>query len=261
MNLPNKIKIHLTTSKYQTDEIGLSDSKVYLFDDQVLKIQEDNEEARNECQIMKWLEGKLPVPKPVAYECENGRSYLLMTRVEGKMSCDEAYMRQPALLTKMLADALKTMWQIDVSDCPCIWNIDRKLKLAKYWVEHDMVDVDNVEPDTYGPNGFDSPRALFQWLTENKPQEEPVLSHGDFTLPNILFEDGHIKGYIDLGRMGVADKWQDISLCYRSLQHNFDGKYNGKKYDGYHPDMLFKQLGIEPDWDKIRYYILLDELF
>lgn len=25
--------------------------------------------------------------------------------------------------------------------------------------------------------------------------------------------------------------------------------------------LLFEQLGLQPDWDKIRYYILLDELF
>ncbi|MBR4760976.1 MAG: hypothetical protein IK078_12635 [Lachnospiraceae bacterium] len=30
---------------------------------------------------------------------------------------------------------------------------------------------------------------------------------------------------------------------------------------GIHPESLFEHLEIEPDWDKIRYFILLDELF
>ena len=32
----------------------------------------------------------------------------------------------------------------------------------------------------------------------------------------------------DLGRAGIADKWCDIALCYRSLTHNYDGSYGGR---------------------------------
>ena len=69
------------------------------------------------------------------------------------------------------------------------------------------------------------------------------------------------SGLIDLGGTGVADKYQDIALCYRSLKHNFDGSYGGEVREEFNPDLLFEKLGIEPDWDKIRYYLLLDELF
>lgn len=65
----------------------------------------------------------------------------------------------------------------------------------------------------------------------------------------------------DLGDTGIADKWRDISLCYRSLKHNFDGTFGGKVYPDFDPDMLFDALGIEPNWEKLNYYILLDELF
>ena len=41
----------------------------------------------------------------------------------------------------------------------------------------------------------------------------------------------------------------------------FDGVYGGNIYGGYDEKMLFDALGIDPDFDKIRYYILLDELF
>jgi len=52
-----------------------------------------------------------------------------------------------------------------------------------------------------------------------------------------------------------------MALYYRSLIHNFDGKYAGKPYQRFYVDMLFKKLGIEPNWNKVRNYILLDELF
>jgi hypothetical protein len=51
-----------------------------------------------------------------------------------------------------------------------------------------------------------------------------------------------------------------FAMLYRSLRHNFDGTY-GKIYPGLDPDSFFEELGIEPDREKIDYYILLDELF
>ena len=69
-----------------------------------------------------------------------------------------------------------------------------------------------------------------------------------------------ISGFIDMGNCGIADKWEDIAMLYRSLRHYFDGTY-GKVYPGLDPDSFFEELGIEPDREKIDYYILLDELF
>ena len=77
---------------------------------------------------------------------------------------------------------------------------------------------------------------------------------------NVFFENGKVSGFIDLGDAGIADRWYDIALGYRSLKHNADGTY-GAYYADVHPDDLFKKLGIEPDWERIKYYILLDELF
>ena len=115
-------------------------------------------------------------------------------------------------------------------------------------------------PETYGPNGFKDPEHLLRWLKDHRPPMDPVLSHGDFCLPNVFFKDGGVSGYLDLGFCAVADRYQDIALCYRSLTHNADGSY-GVVYPNVQPERLFDALGIKPDWEKIRYYILLDELF
>lgn len=56
---------------------------------------------------------------------------------------------------------------------------------------------------------------------------------------------------------GNADKWQDIALCVWSIGYNLRNCDGKDKY----VDMLFDYLTIEPDWDKINYYILLDEPF
>ena len=80
-------------------------------------------------------------------------------------------------------------------------------------------------------------------------------------MPNIFLGDGQVSGFIDLSRAGAGDKWNDIALCYRSLKHNFSGMYGGKIYEDFNADKLFETLGIEPDWEKIKYFLLLDELF
>ena len=177
------------------------------------------------------------------------------------MSCNEYYMGRPQELLGLLAEALEMLWSVDISDCPRRRDLDTELEEARYRVENGLVDIDQTEPETFGEGGFASPSELLEWLESNKPPIEPVLSHGDFCLPNIFLNGGTVSGFIDLGDMGIGDRWRDISLCWRSLEHNFDGSYGGKVYKDFDPDMLFEKLNIEPDRDKLRYYILLDELF
>lgn len=260
LQLPKTIKKYIADESYQSDCIGMSDSSVLLFDDKVLKVQKRSKDAENEYRMLLWLDGKLSVPKVYAYEVEDDMSYLLMGKCEGKMSCDEMYMLNPDLQAEMLAKGMRELWEVDIKDCPCDWSLKAKLEEARYYVEHDMVDVENTEPGTFGKNGFKDPDALLSWLYDNQPEEELALSHGDFCLPNILFHDKTVQ-YIDLGKTGIADKWCDIAICYRSISHNYDGKYGGPSYAQPDDMLLFRKLGIAPNWEKIRYYILLDELF
>ena len=84
----------------------------------------------------------------------------------------------------------------------------------------------------------------------------PLTSPG-----NIFVNDQGVSGYIDLGRAGVADRYRDIAICYRSLGSNLRGSYGGHPPIDFDAEELFRKLDVTPDWDKIRYYILLDELF
>lgn len=259
--VPVNIKKLIEGKSYTVDDIGMSGNQVLIFEDMVLKIEERSESVSEQVQIMQWLEGKIPVPQVISYEEWEGKSYLLMSRISGKMSCDTYYLEHPNILLEALADGLQMLWAVDVTECPRMRDLDVALAKARMRVENNLVDLDNVEPTTFGEGGFESPKQLLEWLESNRPVMEPVFSHGDYCLPNIFLENGRIKGFIDLGKAGIADKWQDIALCYRSLKHNFDGTYGGKVYEDFNPDMLFEKLGVEPDWDKINYYILLDELF
>ena len=259
--LPENIFRLLDGKAYVPDHIGLSGSKIMIFEDGVLKIVPCSMAREDTVRMMKWLEGKIPVPKVIACERDDEYQYLLMSRVSGQMSCDEYFLEHPAELLNILARALKMLWTVDISGCPRIRDLDTELEEAKSRVENGLVDVGDAEPATFGEGGFKDPEALLEWLYANRPDYEPVLSHGDFCLPNIILNDGEVSGFIDLDDAGVGDKWRDIALCHRSLKHNFDGTYGGRIYPDFDPDMLFDALGIDPDRDKLRYFMLLDELF
>lgn len=261
MSVPTQIQALIEDKPFIVDEVGMSGNQVLIFEDMVLKIENNSEGAEKQIKMMQWLQDRVPVPKILAHEVENDKSYLLMSKMGGQMSCDIDYLEQPNILLEALAEGLKSLWEVDIIGCPCMRDLDTILTEARKRVEQDLVDIEDAEPTTFGENGFKSPEELLEWLENNRPEFEPVLSHGDYCLPNIFLEDEHIKGYIDLGKTGISDKWNDIALCYRSLKHNFDGTYGGKVYANFNPDMLFEKLAIKPNWEKINYYLLLDELF
>ncbi|WP_440895207.1 APH(3') family aminoglycoside O-phosphotransferase [Amphibacillus sp. Q70] len=261
MNLPNKIEKIIGDKPYSIDKIGRSDSQVIGFDDMILKIEKQHEESVNEHRMMAWLDHKLPVPQILCSETSKGINYLLMSKIKGEMASSAVWLEQPNQLVKLLADGLRMLWEVDLSTCPYDHSIDRKLKQAEIRVHSQLCSIEDAEPTTYGTNGFKNPEELLQWLKENKPKEELVFSHGDYCLPNIFIKDNKINGFIDLGRAGIADKYQDIALCYRCLKHKLDGTFTGKIDNTLDPIILFDVLKIKPDWDKINFYILLDELF
>ncbi len=264
--LPATIKNLISSKPYTIDSFGKSGSGVFVFDDCVLKIVDARDKLLREhnetsVQVMRWLQGKLPVPNVLAYEADDDFQYLLMSRISGIMACDESYLENPHELCRLLAQAFRMLWSVDLTGCPRERTIENELEEAKHRVENNLVDLDDAEPDTFGEGGFENPQTLLAWLQSHKPEYEPVLSHGDFCLPNIFLKDNQVSGFIDLGAAGIGDKWRDIALCYRSLKHNVDGTFGGKIYPDVNPDFLLEELGLDPNNEKIRYYILLDELF
>ena len=262
--LPDEIREYVGKQVYKINTTGMSDSEVRIYDKYVLKIQPESKETDNEYSAVKRLDRRIPIPSIPVYCKQDGLAYTLMTKVDGEMLCSKENMAYPEAVIKMAAQGLKMLWTVDVGEWPSITasRLEERLKAAEYKVENGLVDTDDAEPETFGPEGFKDPNELLEWLKRNRPDEDIVLTHGDYCLPNIFVKDGNISGFIDLGKMGPADRWQDIALAIRSLDHNFNGKYSdGKKKYDFDPQMLLDELGIAMDEEKYRYYFLLDELF
>ncbi len=260
--LPRDIAAMLKGYNREQNHVGCSSSKVYRYTNSdvtlYLKISPDLREARRECKILRWLAGKLPVPEVRIFTEERGLAHLLLTEVSGRMTCDcpEDTVAEPAEITVgMLADGLLMLQGIDKASCSFDNTLEVKLATALENIENGLVDMSDWNPDT----DFSSPMELYRWLCENKPPEDITFTHGDYCLPNVFIGEKAVTGFVDFGRGGLADKWQDIALCVRSLRYNL-GNIGETEKDKY-IDLLFSRLGLQPDAEKIRYYILLDELF
>lgn len=82
--IPDAVKRIIGDLPYDLDTTGLSGSQVLMFSDTVLKIEKYRENGDGTVQIMKWLDGKIPVPKVLCHEVCGEYRYLLMSRVTGE---------------------------------------------------------------------------------------------------------------------------------------------------------------------------------
>lgn len=247
---PDEIRNIVQNKDFIENKVGKTKSNVYIFDNMVLKVQKKSNEVLNEINIMKRLENILPLPRLICYEEQDDMSYTLMTKIKGCMISEYTNAEQ---IIGLLCNAFKILWSIDINkyNIDDVSNIDKRLEAARFNVENNLVDIHSVMPDTFGKDGFDSPEALLKWLENNIPEQDLVFTHGDFGFENILVTDNQISGFIDIGKAGVADRWQDLAICIRELD-DIDKNLSNR---------LLKQLNIPKDEVKLQYYMLLDELF
>lgn len=130
-------------------------------------------------------------------------------------------------------------------------SLDSCLVELDYLLNNDLVDVDceNWEEDIL----FKDLCELYDFLKMEKFEEEFVFFYGDLGDSNIFVKDGKVSGFIDFGRSGRVDKWYDIVFCVWLIREDIGEEQ--------YVELFFDLLGIKFDWEKIKYYILLDELF
>ena len=210
-------------------------------------------DVEREKDILLWLRGKLPVPEVLHFERYEGSNFLLMSEVHGLAgAADYEQHRDPERMIRFYSEGIQAFRSVDPSDCPFDNCVEHRLIELEYLLNQGLAAVDPAHWEEDTP--FQDPQELYTFLKNHRPAEDLVFSHGDFCDSNFFVHDGKISALIDLGRSGKADRWYDIAFCVRSIRNDLGNRPE-------HLDLFFDLLGGQPDWDKIRYYILLDELF
>ena len=255
LHLPHSVAVHLENRDFYEEDIGRSDSSVLIFHDRVLKIEKTSELSDNEHEMLLWMDGKLPSPRVIAFDRKNGSNYLLMTKQNGKMACDCGLSEEE--VSRLLAKGLKMLWQTDISSCPNRRTILSQLDEAKKKLTDGS--LNGVLPQHKEFSDFES---LFSYLSQHAPQDDFVFSHGDYCLPNVFLSDDGISGFLDLGRAGISDRYEDIYMCLWSMRYNFVtlGNMEESRFTDCEA-IFFEELGIEKNLEKLRFFELLDEFW
>lgn len=246
------------TNGYSWEQITIGHSDAMTFylkghtDNQYIKIQPNNsvENLYHEKEKLEWLQGKLSVPEVLYYDRDEVNEYLLISEIKGINASDKSYEANVPYLIELLALGLKLLHSLSIESCPFNQKLDVKIEEAKRRVENGLVDEEDFDEVRKGAKAMN----LLEELISKKPiNEDLVFTHGDYCLPNIIIGKGKVSGFIDVGRAGVADRYQDLALAIRSITYNF-----GKQYI---PFFLEKYGVKELDESKIFYYQLMDEFF
>ncbi len=251
--LSNKVLRFIDKANLEEISIGCSDSQVF-------KIEKNNKlyfikisskgNLTSEYEKLKWLRGKLSVPKIVLYDCTDDTEFLITESINGEMVCSEYYLNNPEIGINVIANAFKQINNVDIKNCPFNVTLDYKLALVENNVNKNLIHVEDLKAETL--KRFGNLENIIKFLKDNKFNDELCFSHGDVSLPNIFAIDNEFSGFIDVGECGIADKWFDLAICEKSIRRNYGEQYVSKFYE---------KLNIIPERDKIDYYLLMMELY
>ena len=256
--LPQALKSIIGDSTWERSFEGMSGTHVFRLANRqhirYLKIAPidfyNNLLPERECLL--WLQGKLLVPQVLGFDNDGVHDYLLISEIPGIPTHNRQFEDNQDQLIPALAEGLRMIHGVDIRNCPFDRSLKVTIKEARTRLENKWVNADDFDDERQGRTA----QSAFEELLRTRPKSEDlVFTHGDYCLPNIFIDPQSwaITGFIDWGRAGIADRYQDLALAARSLEHNFGA--GGV-------ERLFREYGLDTiDLDKIAYYKLLDEFF
>jgi kanamycin kinase len=154
-----------------------------------------------------WLAPRHPVPE-VLDAARDDHGQLLITRaLPGEGAVTDGWRARPREAVRAIAEGLRALHALPVADCAfvCRW-----------------------APAT------------------DVPAEDLVVVQGDACAPNtIIGSDAQFVGHVDLGFVGVADRWADLAVASQSLDWNYGPGWQ---------DEFFAVYGVERDEPRIALY-------
>lgn len=237
----------------QPINVGMSGAGVFHDADARRMLKIDRVDSLNplsrERDVMLRLNGVLRVPDVLRYETRHGVALLWMSAIDGLDGSQGVFLAQPERLCGVYAAALRRIHALPLS---VMAGFERSLDVlipeALHRLAAGQVDLDDLDDDR-------DPDNLARDLLAMRPRDEDLcVTHGDYCLPNLMLhpDTWMVNGYIDLGRFGISDRWNDLAIAARTIAHNIGEQ---------HIPVFFRAYGVEPDWLKIKYYQLVDEFF
>ena len=220
------------------DSSSSPEARVYYIEGEsgyYLKISA-KEALSREAQMTEYFHSKKLCPEVLEYVSDD-RDYLLTRRAEGEDLTHEKFLSDPKRLARRLAEELRLLHELDFSDCPVKDRNSSYLSLAFENYEGKRYDL-SFTKELFP---FKSAEEAISTLKEGmKLMKSDVLLHGDYCLPNVLFDDNfRFSSFIDVGNGGVGDRHIDIFWGAWTLWFNLKtDKYRNYFLDSYGRDLI-----------------------
>ncbi|MGN9816438.1 APH(3'') family aminoglycoside O-phosphotransferase [Streptomyces sp. SD11] len=207
-----------------------------------------------------WLsEQGVPGPRVLDWRSGEAGACLVTSAVSG-VPADQLPAEHLRIAWERIADAVRRLHETPVAQCPFRWGLDAMVAAAR-----DVVARDAVNPEFLPVDQQETPPAelldrLTRQVSRRREQEavDLVVCHGDLCLPNIILDPQtlDVSGFIDLGRLGSADRYADLALLLANARETWTDEEQAQA-----ADMAFaERYGITLDHDRLRFYLHLDPL-
>jgi kanamycin kinase len=202
--------------------------------------------AQAEAKRVIWARAHIPVPEILKFGVTDDATWFLSRGLAGSDATDGRFRSDIPGLVRRLAAALRQFHSISVDSCPFSFRLDAALHHAEQRLREGEIDPAR---DFHVEHANLSAESALRKLVATRPAtEDLVVCHGDYCVPNILFDSNALAGFVDLGELGTADRWWDLAIATWSLTWNFGPGYETIFLDAY---------GAHVDEDRCQYYRLL----
>lgn len=259
MPVPEEMSAGLMGYKWARNNVGESGGAVYRLygkpgaPDLFLKHGQDAvaDDLVDEMVRLRWMANHIAVPAVTHFVTVPGEAWLLMTALPGQTAYQvlEAHRGDRMAIVDGLANFLRGLHAIPVSECPFTSDHRYRLGLARKRIDAGLIEEDDFDEERQGWKAEQVWQAMHQLIPFSP---DLAVTHGDFSLDNLLMVDGEVVGCIDAGRAGIADRYQDLAILWNCL-----GEF-GEELQV----RLLARYGIpNPDQNKMQFHLMLDELF
>ncbi len=230
-DLPSDIRSFITGNVY--DSSCSPEAKVYHIPDQKLFIKRSAKDSLKKEALMDNYYHSLGLGAEVVCYLSDKEDWLVTTEVLGDDLTSEKYISRPEWLCDTLATTLRMLHSIDFSGCPITQRNKEYLKTVNEGYAINRFDRSYYCADISKDDAFAIVKNGAHTLDNN------VLLHGDYCLPNLIFKQDRLSGFIDLGNGGVGDRHIDVFWGIWTLEFNLKTDiYRSRFIDAYGNDLI-----------------------
>jgi kanamycin kinase len=206
--------------------------------------------ALEERERLRWARAFLPVPEVIDSGSDTAVDWLITDALDGTDATKHPMLEDPERIVPLLARGLVAFHEAaPVSSCPFDFTAATAMEQVRRRVREGIAKPTDLHAEYAHLTLAD---ALDELERLEPAAEDLVVCHGDYCFPNILLDSGGaVTGYVDVGELGVADRWCDIAVAAWSVTWNVGPGWEDLFYDAY---------GVKPDEERIAFYRLLYDL-